>query len=132
MMLGRELRLPDQLLYTAPQTETTTRHQYVLDVKERLEVVHSMLQEKQVKVRQEDEDEPPLFAKGDMVWIENKRREKGENPKLQSKFIGPYHVLEAWRGHTYKLERLGQTSTQHESRLKPYRPCPEATGQAPT
>ena len=50
MMLGRELRLPDQLLYTAPPTETATRHQYVLNVKERLEVVHSMLQEKQVKV----------------------------------------------------------------------------------
>ena len=74
MMLGRELRLPDQLLYTAPPTELTTRHQYVLETKERLESVHSTLQEKQIKVRQEDEEEPPLFTPGDMVWLENKRR----------------------------------------------------------
>ena len=67
MMLGRELRLPDQLLYASPPSEATTRHQYVLDVRERLEAAHSMLQEKQVRVRQEDEDEPPLFTKGDMV-----------------------------------------------------------------
>ena len=95
MMLGRELRLPDQLLYTSPPAEMSTRHQYVLDTKERLESVHSTLQGKQVLVRQEDSDEPPLFAPGDMVWMENKRRRKGENPKLQPKFVGPYHVLEA-------------------------------------
>ena len=132
MMLGRELRLPDQLLYTEPPTETTTRHQYVIDMKERLEVAHSALQERQIHVRHEDEEEPPLFAPGDLVWLENKRRKKGENPKLQPKFIGPYHVLEVCGKHTYKLERQGQISTQHESRLKAHKPCPEATGQAPT
>ena len=68
---------------------------------------------------------------GDMVWLENKRRRKGENPKLQPKFVGPYEVIEAWGGHTYRIERQGQQSIQHESRLKPFRACIESKGQAP-
>ena len=132
LMLGRELRLPDQLLYTSPATEPATRHQYVLDMKERLEIAHSTLQERQIQVRQDDGEEPPLFAPEDLVWLENKRRRKGENPKLQPKFVGPYRVVEVCGKHTYKVERSGQTSLQHEGQLKPHRVCPEATGQAPT
>ena len=56
---------------------------------------------------------------------------KGENPKLQPKFVGPYEVLAAWGNHTYRIERQGQESVQHESRLKPYRACTEPLGQAP-
>ena len=100
-------------------------------VKERLEEAHKLLQEQQVKVRQEDE-KPPLFAVGDLVWMENKRRRKGENPKLQPKFVGPYEVLEVLSGHTYRVERQHQQSVQHESRLKPYRACEEPVDQAPT
>ena len=33
--------------------------------------------------------------------------------------------------HTYLIERGQQTSWQNECRLKLYRPCEEATGQAP-
>ena len=114
LMLGRELRLPDQLLYTSPPTEPATRHQYVLDMKERLEVAHSTLQERQIQVRQDDGEEPPLFAPEDLVWLENKRRRKGENPKLQPKFVDPYRIIKVCGKHTYKVERLGQTSIQHE------------------
>ena len=82
-------------------------------------------------IRQEDDEEPPLYAVGDLVWLQNRRRRKGENPKLQPKFVGPYEVLAAWGNHTYRIERQGQESVQHESRLKPYRACTEPVGQAP-
>ena len=131
MMLGRELRLPDQLQYLPPPGGQSTRHQYVQDVHDRLEEAHSLLQEQQLRIRQEDDEEPPLFMTGDLVWLENKRRRKGENPKLQPKFVGPYEVIEAWGGHTYRIERQGQQSIQHESRLKPFRACAEPSGQAP-
>ena len=132
MMLGRELRLPDQLQYLPPPQENSSRNQFVLETRRRLEEAHSLLQEQQIKVRQDDDEEPPLFAAGDLVWLENKRRRKGENPKLQPKFVGPYEVLAAWGSHTYQIERQGQQSVQHESRLKPYRACAEPIGQAPT
>ena len=101
------------------------------DVRQRLEEAHSLLQEQQMHIRQEDDEEPPLYAVGDLVWLQNQRRRKGENPKLQPKFVGPYEVLAAWGNHTYRIERQGQESVQHESRLKPYRACTEPVGQAP-
>ena len=82
-------------------------------------------------IRQEDQEEPPLFIQGDLVWLENKRRKKGDNPKLQPKFVGPYEVIEAYSNHTYGIERSGQVSLQNECRLKLFKPYIEAVGQAP-
>ena len=96
-----------------------------------MEIAHAALREQQRAVRQEDQEEPLLFSPGNMVWLKNRRRRKGENPKLQAKFQGPYTVLKSWPNHTYQIERYGQTSIQNECRLKAYRPCPEEVGRAP-
>ena len=131
MMLGRELRLPDQLQLQPPPAEITPQHEYCKELVERLGVAHEVLREQQRAVRQEDQEEPLLFSPGDMVWLENKRRRRGENPKLQAKFQGPYTVVRSWANHTYEIERQGQVSIQNECRLKAYRPCPEEIGRAP-
>ena len=67
---------------------------------------------------------------GDLVWLEKKRRQKGGNPKLQPKFVGPYEVIEVYSNHTYGMERSGQVSLQNECKLKLFKPCSEAAGQA--
>ena len=131
MMLGRELRLPDQLKLHPPPLEVTPQNEYCQELLDRLEVTHAALREQQRVIRQEDQKEPLLFSPGDMVWLENRRRRKGENPKLQAKFQGPYTVTRSWPNHTYQIERSGQTSIQNECRLKAYRPCPEEVGRAP-
>jgi hypothetical protein len=84
-----------------------------------------------MEIRQEDVEEPLLFVEDDLVWLLNKRRRKGENPKLQPRFLGPYRVVEARANHTYKIERQGQCSVQNEGRLKLYYPCNEPLGKAP-
>ena len=131
-MLGRELRLPDQLQYHPPPAEFQPQHRFVQATKERLDQTHELLRQQQAEVRQEDHEEPLLFTEGDLVWLLNKRRRKGENPKLQPKFVGPYRVIEARKNHTYSIERQGQCSVQNENRLKLYTACPEPAGQAPT
>ena len=131
MMLGRELRLPDQLQLHPPPTELAPQNSYCKELVERLETAHAALREQQRSVRQEDHEEPLLFSPGDMVWLENRRRRKGENPKLQAKFQGPYTVVRSWNNHTYQIERHGQASIQNECRLKAFRPCPEEVGRAP-
>ena len=75
---------------------------------------------------------PPLslFQTGDLVLVQNTKRRKGENPKLQPKFVGPYEAVAAFGNHTYQLERLDQTTTQNECRLKLYQACVERRGQA--
>ena len=72
-----------------------------------------------------------LFAKDDWVWLQNRRRRKGESPKLSPKFVGPYRVIEAWANHTYKIAHAGQTSVQNECRLKWYNAGTATPGQTP-
>ena len=131
MMLGRELRLPDQIQFSPLDKQHQSTQEFVQEVQKRLSQVHDMLREEQCTNRQEDQEEPPLFAERDQVWMVNKRRRKGENPKLQAKFLGPYEVIQAYGNHTYLIERQGQQSVQSESRLKLYKACGEAVGQAP-
>ena len=130
-MLGRELRLPDQLQYQPPPEENRPRHDFVVEIKDKLEQAYETLRQHQLRVRQDDQEEPLLFAASDLVWLQNRRRRKGENPKLQQKFIGPYQVVEAYDNHTYKIDRQGQSSVQSETRLKLYRPCMAESGKAP-
>ena len=110
MMFRRELRLPDQLIYDLPTTSETTQSQYVSELQDRLRIAHELLRNQQQEVRTADNTEPLLFKKGDLVWLENKRRKKGENPKLQPKYVGPYEVKEARLNHTYLIDRSQQES----------------------
>ena len=89
MMLGRELRLPDQLQHQPPPEDSSPRHEFVVEMKERLEQAHETLRQQQMKIRQDDQEEPLLFAQGDLVWLQNRRRKKGESNKLQQKFVEP-------------------------------------------
>ena len=82
-------------------------------------------------MRQQDSQEPLLFRPGDFVWLENKRRRREVNPKLQPKFVGPYEVLQAFDNHTYKIGRQGQESNQSEMRLKKYTRATQPATRAP-
>lgn len=43
------------------------------------------------------------YAVGDKVWLHNPQRKHGLSPKLQSPWEGPYTVLQALSGVTYKI-----------------------------
>ena len=100
-------------------------------MQERLERVQGILRDQQMETRGEDTAEPLLYKIGDLVLLENKRRKKGINPKLQAKFVGPYEVIRIYPNHTYDIERQGQWSRQNECRLKLYTPCTVPSGKAP-
>ncbi|XP_067947255.1 uncharacterized protein [Watersipora subatra] len=99
-----ELRLPDQLKSHPPPTEFFPAYERALKMQRRLQMMHEALQQSQIKLRQEDGDEPPLYTPGDWVWLTNKRRRRGEISKLQAKFKRPYQVLKAWGNHTYLMK----------------------------
>jgi hypothetical protein len=130
-MLGREVRLPDHLLYEVPPDEPKTTTEYAMELQDRLRVAHEALRDLQWKARSEDEDTGPKFAVGDLVYLVSHRRRKGVCKKIQAQYIGPYTVVNVYHNHTYQISYQGQTSVQHESQLKL---CTEATnlvGRAP-
>ncbi|XP_067929640.1 uncharacterized protein [Watersipora subatra] len=131
LMLGRETRLPDQIVYGTSDTENTTTQQYALDFLERLHEAYDKLRQQQLETRTEDAEEPPPYEVGDLVGLVRKRKRKGQNEKLCPKFVGPFRIIEVRPNHTYKLERNGQEYLQNESRMKPFIEYPEEVGQAP-
>lgn len=131
MMFGRELRLPDQLIYGTASMEAETRTQYVCDLKQRLQLAHELLRGQQQQIRSADNQEEPLFKVGDKVWLQAKRFSKGKAKKLQSKYVGPYNIQGVNQNHTYVIELKGRQSTESESRLKRYLPAVHPEGRAP-
>ena len=123
--------MPDQLQLHPPLAEWIPQSDYCREVVEWFETAYGALREQQRAVRHEDQEEPLQFSPGDMMWLENRRRQKGKNSKLQAKFQGPYTVVQSWANHTYRIERHRQTFIQNECRLKAFRPCSEEVGRAP-
>ena len=77
---------------------------------------------------------PPPFPILDWspgISAEYQKGKKGDNLKLLPEIIGPYEVVATFGSHTYQLERLGQTKTQNECRLKLYQAFTERRGQTP-
>ena len=97
----------------------------------RLLEIHQLLRDQQLHLRSEDSEEPLLFAAGDRVWMDNKRRRPGVNPKLQARFMGPYEVMAAYDNHTYLLGYGDQQLVVNERRLKKYQAGQTHTQEAP-
>ena len=66
-MLGKELRLPDQLIYNIPLQANSTQEKYVADTYETLRTAHTLLQGQQQEIRTADSTKPQLFQPGDLV-----------------------------------------------------------------
>ena len=118
MMFGRELRLPDTITLEEPPREKTIVHEYAQQIKELMKESGERLRNQQYQIRQEETEEPNLYLKGDLVWLRNQHRKKGENPKLAVKYQGPYEVIEVLPYHTYRLRFNSKENIQHEDRIK--------------
>ena len=120
MMFGRELRLPDQLVYGKSLERPTSREAYAIGLQDRLHKVHEVLRQHQKQIQSHDFEAEPAFTAGDYVMMVNKRLKKGQTAKLAPKYVGPYKVLQALPNRTYHITRDGQASVENESRLKKF------------
>ena len=92
LMLGRELRLPDQLQYQPPPEESRPRNEFVVEIKDKLEQAHETLRQHQLRIRQGDQEESLLFATGVVTEPkETKRRESQAQTEV-------YRALSSGRG----------------------------------
>ncbi|XP_067949843.1 uncharacterized protein [Watersipora subatra] len=84
-------------LLIPPLLEERPSYQYMQETQKKLEAAHEILREAQQAVRYEDQEEPPLYAPGEWVWLRKKRRRRRENPKLQAKYmcVGPFKIIKA-------------------------------------
>ena len=118
LMFGRELLLPDQLVYGRKVARPETREAYAIKLQDRLQKAHEALRQQQTEIRNADYCEPPAFREGEYVLMINKRQKKGQTAKLAPKYVGPYKVIQVFPNRTYLISRDGQSSIENETRLK--------------
>ena len=66
LIVGQKLRLPDKLQHQPSPKKSSHQHNCVVNMKERLEQVLEALRQQQLKIRKDNQEEPLLFAPGDM------------------------------------------------------------------
>ena len=111
LMLGRELRLPMDLVTGRPPDDEapTVRTEYAVALQERLTEVHHQVRNnlqfagEAMKRQYDRRTRTASFVEGDQVWLHNPCRRKGLSPKLQSPWEGPYTVVEKITEVTFRI-----------------------------
>ena len=127
MMLGREVHLPVDLLFPRPAPEEAKEtHEYVRDLRERMEECYHLARENLKKASQRqlrDHDSrcrKKLYKVGDLVYRLDTARRKGKCAKLQQAWKGPLVVIEVHSPLVYTVSDRKKRRTLHHDRLKPY------------
>ena len=131
LMLGREVRLPAEIMYASPTTgeDISSYGEYVDKVRSRLEKAHEVAREflgKNAKRQKEHYDAKSLlnsYAPGDMVWYGSPTTDLNLAPKLRKSFIGPVVIIKKYNALTYLIQ-VDSKKTQkvvHHNKLLPYR-----------
>ena len=129
MMLGRELKMPIDLLFGKPENEPPqTATNYASTMQERLERVHEFarghmqLMLNRMKQRYDPLLEHQPLEAGEAVWLHNPQRKKGLTPKLQCPWQGPYIITKRINDLVYRIQ-LGpkaKPKVVHRNRLWHY------------
>lgn len=129
MMLGREVKLPIDLMFGRPEEEPApTATDYANTLQDRLERVHNFarahMQAKvdRMKQRYDLPQECQCLDPGDAAWLHNPQRKKGLSPKLQRPWQGPYIIIKRINDLVYRIQLGPHTKPKvvHRNRLWRY------------
>ena len=133
MMFGREVVLPEHLMFNLPvSTEQVLQEgvEYVDYLKKRFQLVHQYVRQNAQKGMQrqktgydQKENTRCGFRKGDHAWLYTPAVPKGKSPKFHRPWQGPYQVLKKKGEVTYDIRRLAHPRKRlivHYNRLKPF------------
>jgi hypothetical protein len=130
LMLGREVRLPAELMFgrSGLNSEITSYGQYVEKLRERIEAAHDIARkhlESNSKRQKQLYDGKVLFHQyqpGDMVWSLSELKQLQVAPKLRRPYEGPYVVV--WKisdlDYVIQFDKHGKQKIINHNHLKPY------------
>jgi hypothetical protein len=128
-MLGRDLRLPVDLLYGRPDQEPSrSTSAYSDNLEARLEQIqefardHLKIASDRMKERYDSSVDGALLERGDPVWLYNPQRKKGKSPKLTRPWKGPYLVIKRINDVVYRVQLSPRSKPKvvHRNRLWKY------------
>ena len=132
MMLGREVRLPHEIVFGKAKYHTdkgvAAYGDYVSELKGRMQKAHDVARAHLEKAAQTQKGRYDahtsfnVYRVGDLVWLQNEAREIGVCTKLQPAFVGPYVVVDVYNltNLRIQLDAKGKTRVIHHDKLKPF------------
>ena len=100
LKLGRDLKLPIDLICGRPEEPAQTVTEYAAAMQEEIEQVHNFARE-HIKMSDKMKNQHDLnvtnegqcVQQGDAIWFHNPQRKQGLTPKLQRSWQGPYIII---------------------------------------
>lgn len=131
MMLGREVRLPIEVLINTGNSrsgEVASYGEYVTKLREDMQRAHEVARKylATAVVRQKDTYDAKqnlhTYSPGTLVWYATDVKQLDITPKLRAAFEGPYLVVARLNDLNYKIQcdAKGTTSIVHHNKLKLY------------
>lgn len=129
MMMGRDLRLPIDLIFGRPREEPSPlATDYADSLQRKLEQIHDFarpqlkMQSDRMKERYDLHLSGQALNAGEAVWLYNPRRKKGLSPKLSRSWEGPYTVTKRINDVVYRIQLGPRTKPKvvHRNRLWKY------------
>ena len=136
LMIGRELRVPVDLLFEKPpDVQTICTTEYVRAQRTRLCNVRAQaaanlkVSAETMKQRSDAKATMEPLKEGDQVWLYNPLRKKGVSPKLSSPWDGPFLVVKRLSSVTYRVQKSKNSAPKvvHFNRLWKCKGPPEFT-----
>lgn len=133
MMLGREITLPIDLIFSEVQHEKQTqlKYDYSFQLAEQIRSVHEYARGnlKQLLQRQRRGDMTKIlidfheYHVADAVWLHDPIKKKGLSRKLRNHWIGPFLIVNKISDVTYRIQESPRSKPKvvHSDRLKPHK-----------
>lgn len=140
LMLGRQARMPIDIMYGTPGPEPVTVSEYAARLRQNLESAYDYVRNRMGHALDRQKDiydkkvhgEP--FTKGDLVWLHCPAVPRGQSKKLHRPWSGPYRIVSKLSEEIYRIQnmqRRNQRLVVHFNRLKSCPPDIRLTDPAP-
>lgn len=132
LMLGREVRLPAEIMFGSGTTtvgeQVSSYGEYVEKLKTRMQHAHHVARQhlqSSARRQKQNYDAKQLFYEyepGELVWCLTDISQLDIAPKLRKPYEGPYVVLDRYSKLDYLIQfnDRGKKKVMHHNRLKPY------------
>lgn len=128
IVLGRNLRLPCDLVFGTPSESVSEVNGYVDALRESMLETHALVRNRikivsdRMKARYDIRANHGGFNEGELVWLYNPQRKKGLSPKLTPVWEGPYKIIKKINDVVYRIQRSPRSKMKvvHLNRLCEY------------
>ena len=128
LMFGRETRMPIELTTATTTRDLSEGGDYADEMRSRMQDAHERarirmrISSRRQKKGYDRKSHGESLRRGDFVWLHNPAKRKGVSPKLESKWEGPYLILNKLSDVVFQIQRnkRGKKTVVHYDRLKRY------------